>query len=43
MTQSRFLLMTLCLGILALSGCSNTFDGMGRDMKGAGEWLEDTF
>lgn len=40
---NRLFLMTLFLASLAVSGCSNTFDGAGRDLQGAGEWMEDTF
>jgi predicted small secreted protein len=28
---------------LALGACSNTFNGAGRDIEGAGEWIQDTF
>ncbi|HPF77744.1 MAG TPA: entericidin EcnAB [Alphaproteobacteria bacterium] len=41
--NSKLFLMTLCLATIALGGCSNTLDGAGRDMKGMGEWVEDTF
>lgn len=31
------------LSIIILAGCSNTFDGAGRDVENAGEWVQDTF
>lgn len=31
-----------CLAV-SLAGCSNTFDGAGRDMENMGEWVQDTF
>lgn len=31
------------LSILILTGCSNTFEGAGRDVENAGEWVQDTF
>lgn len=41
--HSKIFLMTLFLALMAVSGCSNTLDGAGRDMKGMGTWIEDTF
>jgi predicted small secreted protein len=38
--------MTLtCLILVSafLSACSNTFEGAGRDVENAGEWVQDTF
>ena len=26
-----------------LTGCANTFEGAGRDIENAGEWVQDTF
>ena len=26
-----------------ITGCTNTFDGAGRDIENAGEWVQDTF
>ncbi len=41
--HSKLFLTTLFVASLAIGGCSNTFDGAGRDMKGMGTWMEDTF
>jgi predicted small secreted protein len=43
MKKTGLLLTTLFLATLVLGGCSNTFEGAGRDLSGAGEWLQDTF
>lgn len=40
---NKFFLATIFLASLAISGCSNTFEGAGRDMQNAGVWMEDTF
>lgn len=39
------LLMLVCLFSLggAVAGCSNTFEGAGRDIEKAGEKVQDTF
>jgi len=40
------ILMTLSVLLLAgtvLTGCSNTFDGAGKDIEGVGDWFQDTF
>lgn len=29
--------------LVGLTGCANTFDGVGKDLKNTGDWLEDTF
>jgi predicted small secreted protein len=31
------------MALLALAACSNTFEGMGRDMQHAGRSIENTF
>ncbi len=36
-------IFTIVMLIALMTGCSNTFDGAGRDMKNAGQWMEDTF
>ncbi len=39
-------LIGLCLLLISgitLTGCSNTFDGAGRDIEGVGDWFQDTF
>lgn len=45
-TTMRKTVMTLtCLILVSafLSACSNTFEGAGRDVENAGEWVQDTF
>ncbi len=40
----RFTIMALALvSSLALSGCGNTFNGMGRDIEKAGQGIQKTF
>lgn len=29
--------------LITLTACSNTLSGAGSDIKGAGEWMEETF
>lgn len=41
--MSKILILGAFIGVLSLSGCANTFDGAGRDIEGAGEWIQDTF
>lgn len=43
MKKTGFLLTVLFIAALAVSACSNTFEGAGRDLQGAGEWMQDTF
>ncbi len=43
MTLSKFILCLSFVGIFALSGCSNTFEGAGRDIERSGEWIQNTF
>jgi predicted small secreted protein len=43
MNKNMSLLISLCILAGFLSGCSNTWDGAGKDLKGAGQWLEETF
>jgi predicted small secreted protein len=43
MTKKVTLLIGFCVMAMTLSGCSNTFEGAGRDIEGAGEWIQDTF
>ena len=43
MTLSKILMLSAFIGAISLSGCANTFDGAGRDIQGAGEWIQDTF
>lgn len=33
----------LCVAVLAVSACSNTFDGAGRDIEHVGQVISDTF
>ena len=35
------LLMIMVIG--ALSGCSNTAEGAGKDIEHMGQWMQDTF
>lgn len=43
MTKSRMLVISLLVTIFLLSACSNTLEGAGRDIEGAGEWMQNTF
>ncbi len=43
MLNSKILILALFLSISALSGCSNTLDGAGRDIESGGEWIQNTF
>lgn len=43
MKKTGIFLTTLFVATLFISGCSNTFEGAGRDLQGAGEWMQDTF
>lgn len=38
-----FLMLILVSGALALSACSNTAEGVGRDVEKAGEKIQKTF
>lgn len=37
------ILPLLALSVLLLSGCGNTFEGVGRDLEEWGKTLQDTF
>lgn len=41
----KTLLMTAAFVLVTLGvcGCSNTFDGAGRDVENMGEWMQDRF
>lgn len=42
----RKTLLTVAAIILTgslITGCTNTFNGAGRDIEHAGEWVQDTF
>lgn len=40
----RFAVLSMALlSSLALAGCSNTVDGMGRDLENAGQGIQRTF
>ena len=43
MTKSRMLVISLLAVTFMLSACGNTLDGAGRDIEGAGEWMQNTF
>lgn len=43
MSLSKIILCMACVGIFALQGCSNTFEGAGRDIERSGEWIQNTF
>ena len=38
----KLIMMCAVLCAFGLVGCSNTFEGMGRDMESAGEWMQGT-
>ncbi|MCI5059504.1 MAG: entericidin EcnAB [Alphaproteobacteria bacterium] len=40
--RTTFLVLFLTICTLGIHGCANTFDGLGRDMQSAGEWMQDT-
>lgn len=41
--KKTILLFCSILALAGLSGCSNTAEGMGKDLKNTGQWFEDTF
>lgn len=43
MSSPKIILTASFIALLGLSGCSNTFEGAGRDIEGAGEWIQNTF
>lgn len=36
-------LFLLLAGAVGVTGCTNTFDGMGRDIENAGQTIQQTF
>ena len=40
MDKKIITIAALCM-VFALAGCGNTLNGMGRDMEGAGKWMQD--
>lgn len=43
MNKKTSFILALFILTVFLSGCSNTWDGAGKDLSGAGRWLEETF
>lgn len=43
MNASKIILTASFIALLGLNACSNTFEGAGRDIEGAGEWIQNTF
>ncbi|MEM9468881.1 MAG: hypothetical protein AAF988_01840 [Pseudomonadota bacterium] len=43
MDKNKFFLTVLFALAVSLGGCSNTWDGAGKDLSGFGQWLEETF
>lgn len=43
MNKTVMILTCVILVSAFLTGCSNTFEGAGRDIENAGEWVQDTF
>ncbi len=43
MTRPFVALLAIVMVCGFVSGCSNTFEGAGRDVENAGEWIQDTF
>lgn len=41
--QNIALLFGALIIMAGLTGCSNTFDGIGQDLKNTGGWIEETF
>lgn len=41
--KNTLLIFCSLVALTALSGCSNTFDGVGRDLQDTGDWFEETF
>ncbi len=41
--KHRFLLLGTLVIMAGLTGCSNTFNGIGQDLKNTGGWIEETF
>lgn len=42
--KNKYILLSLTgLALLSFSGCSNTADGLGRDIEKAGQKIQDTF
>ena len=42
--KSKFLVLFVCFAVLlGAAACSNTFDGVGRDMESAGQKIQNTF
>lgn len=39
--MSRFVLCLSLIMAAAVGGCSNTFNGAGKDIENMGEWVQD--
>lgn len=43
MMRRILIIASIVMVTVALSACSNTFNGAGRDVENMGEWVQDTF
>lgn len=43
MSLPKIIVCLALVGVFGLSGCSNTFEGAGRDIERSGEWIQNTF
>ncbi len=43
MMKKSYFMLFLCLTLLSLGGCANTFNGVGQDMESAGQKIQKTF
>ncbi len=43
MSKNLYVCLSLLLMTMAVSACTNTFHGAGRDIENMGEWVQDTF
>lgn len=41
--KNLLIVSALLMSVIALSGCSNTLDGAGRDIEKAGQKIQKTF
>jgi predicted small secreted protein len=41
--KNLLLVFGVLLTVAAVTGCSNTFDGVGKDLNNTGDWFEETF
>lgn len=43
MTRKTITVLSLIIACAIITGCSNTFEGVGRDVENTGKWVQDTF